>query len=193
MKDITMNKCLLRAAAAASLAVAALTAQADTVVVNVTGAQSINLQGEAGNTVWLVNVGANAVLNAMNWQVSLNAFSPSSLSEMQVSFGNSAGTDLVTLAPGLADLVSGSGNYSGTLDLSAFGLAVGADGLLRIEFSEAYKDFAVGVAEGQWTSGTLSFDVSAVPEPATPALALLGLALVSAQVRRRRAKPHPAS
>lgn len=182
-----MNHFVSRAAAAAALTLAALSAQADTVVVNVTGAQSVNLQGETGNTVWLVNIGANAVLNALTWQVSLDAFSPSSLSEMQVSFGNSSGLDLVTLAPGLADAVSGTGSYSGTLDLSGFGLAAGTDGLLRIEFSEAYKDFAVGVAEGRWQSGTLSFDVSAVPEPATAALALAGLALVGAQARRRRA------
>ncbi len=182
-----MNKLLPCAAAAATLALAAAAAQAGTVDVNVAGAQSINLQGEAGNTVWLVNIGANAVLNSLTWQVTLNAFSPSSLSEMQVSFGSSSGLDLVTLAPGLADAVSGSGSYSGTLDLSGFGLAAGADGLLRIEFSEAYKDFAVGVTEGQWTNGTLSFDVSAVPEPTTAALALLGMALVGANLRRRRA------
>jgi hypothetical protein len=187
MKDLTMNAFLPRAAAAATLALAALSAQAAPVVVNVGGAQSVNLQGEAGNTVWLIDIGANSVLNSLTWQVALDAFSPSSLSEMQVSFGSSSGLDLLTLAPGLADVVSGSGSYSGTLDLSGFGVAVGADGLLRIEFSEAYKDFAVGVAEGQWTSGTLSFDVSAVPEPATAALALLGLALVGAQARRRRA------
>lgn len=184
-----MNKLLPRTAAAATLAVAALAAQAGTVLVNVAGAQSVNLQGEAGNTVWLVDIGANAVLNSLTWQVALDAFSPSSLSEMQVSFGGSSGLDLVTLAPGLADTVSGSGSYSGTLDLSGFGLAAGADGLLRIEFSEAYKDFAVGVTEGQWTSGTLTFDVSAVPEPTTTALALIGLALVGAGARRRRAAP----
>ena len=187
MKDLAMNQLLPRAAVAATLALAALAAQADTVVVNVGGAQSVNLQGEAGNTVWLVDIGANAVLNSLTWQVTLDSFSPSSLSEMQVSFGGSSGLDLITLAPGLADAVSGSGSYSGTLDLSGFGIAAGSDGLLRIEFSESYKDFAVGVAEGQWTSGTLSFDVSAVPEPATAAFALLGLGLVGAQVRRRRA------
>lgn len=171
-------------AAAAALALSAAAAGATPVVVDVSGAQSVNLQGEAGNTVWLVNVGANALVNALDWNVTLDAFSPSSLSEMQVSFGSSSGQDLLTIAPGLLDAVSGSGSYSGTLDLSGYGIAAGADGLLRIEFSEAYKDLATGTVEGQWRAGTLTFDVSAVPEPASAALVLLGLGVVATQARR---------
>ena len=74
MKDLTMNAFLPRAAAAATLALAALSAQAAPVVVNVGGAQSVNLQGEAGNTVWLIDIGANSVLNSLTWQVALDAF-----------------------------------------------------------------------------------------------------------------------
>ena len=179
-------KKLSHMAAAAALAFSAAAAQATPVVVDVTGAQSVNLQGEAGNTVWLVNVGANALINSLDWAVTLTAFAPSQLAEMQVSFGSSSGLDLITLTPGQLDLSSGSGSYSGTVDLSTFGITAGADGLLRIEFSEAYKDLALGTVEGQWTSGSLTFDVSAVPEPATAALALLGLGLVGAQARRSR-------
>lgn len=175
-------------AAAATLTLAALAAQATPIAVDVSGAQSVNLQGEAGNTVWLVNIGAGAALNTLNWNVNLSSFGGSSLSEMQVSFGSSSGLDLITFAPGAADGFSGSGNYAGSLDLSAYGLAAGADGLLRIEFSEAFKDFNAGVAEGQWTSGTLTFDVTAaaVPEPASAALALLGLGLLAGTHRARR-------
>ncbi|WP_457390167.1 hypothetical protein [Roseateles sp. P5_E1] len=60
-----MNKQLQRLATAATLAFAGLTAQAAPVVVDVSGAQSINLLGEAGNTVWLIDIGANAVLNSL--------------------------------------------------------------------------------------------------------------------------------
>jgi hypothetical protein len=173
-------------AAAAALAVSALAAQATPVVVNVAGAQSVNLQGEAGNTVWLIDIGAGAVLNALDWAVTLDAFSPSVLAEMQLSFGNSSGLDLLTFAPGGADFASGSGSYSGSLDLTGLGIAAGADGKLRIEFSEGFKDFGLNVAEGQWVSGTLTFDVSAVPEPASAGLMLLGLGLVAAARRTRR-------
>jgi autotransporter translocation and assembly factor TamB len=108
------------------------------------------------------------------------------LAEMQLSFGNSSGLDLLTFAPGGADFASGSGSYSGSLDLTGLGIAAGADGKLRIEFSEGFKDFGLNVAEGQWVSGTLTFDVSAVPEPASAGLMLLGLGLVAAARRTRR-------
>jgi len=175
-------------AAAATLACAGFTgftAQAGTFTLDVSGAQSVNLLGEAGNTVWFLDIGAHAVLNALDWAVTLNAYAPSSLSEMQISFGDASGLDVITFAPDALDGYSGTGHYSGSLDLQGWGVAAGADGLLRIEFSEAYKDFALNVAEGQWVSGSLSFDVSPVPEPASAVLALLGLGWVGLRARRR--------
>jgi len=175
-------------AAAAALALAGLAttpAHAATVVVDVAGARSTNLLGEAGNTVWLVDIGAGSVLTSLNWNVTLSAFAPSSLSEMQVSFGNSSGLELFTIAPGALDSVSGTGSYAGFLDLSPFGISAGADGVLRLEFSESFKDFALGQAEGEWIGGSLRFDVSPVPEPASAALALLGLAALTMRMRRR--------
>jgi len=179
---------LHRLAAIAALASGALAAQAKPVVVDVSGAQSINLQGEAGNTVWLIDIGAHAVLNTLAWAVELDAAAPSLLSEMKLSFGSSSGVDVLSFAPGGADLTSGHGSYAGALDLVGLGVAAGADGLLRIEFSESYKDFALHVAEGQWVSGQLTFDVTAaaVPEPGGMAQALLGLALLGAHRRAGR-------
>lgn len=177
-----------RLVAAATLGLAGLSAHAAIVAIDVSGAQSINLQGEAGNTVWFVSIGANAVLSSLDWTLQLNAFAPSSLGDMQVSFGSSSGLDVITLTPALGDLSTGVGNFTDSLDLSAYGITVGTDGLLRIEFSEAYKDFINGVAEGQWVSGSLGLGVTAaaVPEPASTALVALGLGLVGLQVRRTR-------
>lgn len=190
MKAATMSKTSLRhLAAAASLAVAGLlgstSAQAGLVAVDVSGVQSINLQGEAGNTVWYVDIGAHAVLTSLAWTLTLEAFPPSSLADMQVSFGSSSGLDVIDFAPDAFDGYSGSGSYAGWLDLTGWGVGAGADGLLRLEFSEAYKDLAAGVAEGRWVTGTLSFGVAAVPEPASAALAVLGLGLMGLQARRR--------
>jgi MYXO-CTERM domain-containing protein len=173
-----------RLAATALIGFASFAAQATPVVVDVSGAQSVNLQGEAGNTVWLVNIGANAMLNSLDWAVTLSAFAPSSLSEMRVSFGATSGP-MYDLMPDVVAGFSGTGSYAGSASLAGLGIAAGADGLLRIEFSEDFKDFGFNVAEGQWLSGNLTFDVSAVPEPASAAFMLMGLGLVAAARRRR--------
>lgn len=176
---------LAGALAAATLALAASSASAADVVVDVKGAQSINLLGETGNTVWFIDVGPGALIQGLSWQVQLQSLAPSQLSEMQVSFGDASGLTQFTLTPGALDLGSGTGSYTGHLDLQGLGVTVGADGRLRLEFSEAYKDFDTGLAEGQWLGGRLSFQVAAVPEPASHALALLGLAVVGWRLRRR--------
>ena len=162
--------------------------------VDTTGLDSIDLLGEAGNTVLQINIGAHTRLDALSWSVRLESFARSRLAELQVSFGSASGLDAVTLAPAAADAFAtgiGDYDYSGTVDLRGLGLAAGADGLLRIEFSEVYKDAASGVADGRWLSGTLCFEISPVPEPASAGLALGGLALVAFAAVRRRQPPTP--
>ena len=104
--------------------------------VDTTGLDSIGLLGEAGNTVLQINIGAHTRLDALSWSVRLESFAPSTLAELQVSFGSASGLDAVTLAPAAADaFATGIGDYSGTVDLRGLGLAAGADGLLRIDLA----------------------------------------------------------
>jgi MYXO-CTERM domain-containing protein len=169
-------------------------AQATTAVeVQTTGVESLGLLGEDGNTVLQISIGAFSQITSLAWSVQLEAFAPSTLGELQVSFGSSSGLDALTLAPAAGDGFSGIGSYGGTVDLQGLGLAAGADGLLRIEFSEAYKDAAAGVADGRWLSGALRFEISPVPEPASAGLALAGVALVALFAGRRRQPQPPAT
>ena len=54
------------------------------------------------------------------------------------------------------------------------------------------EDAASGLADGQWLSGALRFEVSPVPEPASAGLALAGVALVALVAGRRRQPQPPA-
>lgn len=181
-----MNKPLHRLAATAALACAGLltgtSAHATDVAVDVTGIHSFEQIGDPANTVLFVNIGANALVTWLSWNVTLQAFAPSSVDEMQVSLGSGASQ----LDIPLTAFSSFTGTaYTGTLDLTGLGVAAGADGQLRIEFSETFKD-RLGEPDGQWLSGQLTLGVSAVPEPASTVLAAIGLAVVAGASRRQR-------
>ncbi|MCV2367107.1 PEP-CTERM sorting domain-containing protein [Roseateles oligotrophus] len=161
---------------------------ASSLVVNVAGAQSVGLPGDAGNTVMNFNVGANSTISTVDWNVTLEAFGQSWLADMQVSFSSSAGNDGVIFTPSTT-YAAGTASYTGSANLTDLGLAfnVQADGILRVEFSETYKDGAPGVADGQWNSGNITFGVTqAVPEPSTYGLMAMGLIVVGGIARRRK-------
>jgi len=109
------------------------------------------------------------------------------LSEMKITFSDSLGTG-VTFTPGDGDDFDGTADYAGFQNLGELGqiFAVGADGILRLEFHDGFKDLAFDEPEGMWNHGTLTVGISPVPEPPVVAMALGGLLLISAVLKRRR-------
>jgi hypothetical protein len=175
-----------RAAISSALVAAAMaagSAHAYEVTLDVAGIYSNGLLGTSGNETLFVDLFAGARITGISWDVTLFADAPSWLSEIGVDL-NDGGSAGFSLFAGIGDYASGTQSYSGAADLVALAadFTLGASGRLNFEFFESFDDFPDDW-DGLWQSGNLT--VTYVPEPATfglAALALLGLGLSS---RRR--------
>jgi hypothetical protein len=168
--------------------VAPVAGSLSTQVINVAGIASYGEEGDAENITRSINIGPGSTVVGIGWDVGVTAVSPSWLSELQVSFGGSTGLRSLYLSVGVGSNSSGTQSYTsgGVVDLVGLNLsfAVGADGVLKLEFLEGFDD-AVVPYDGIWNSGTLTLEVLAVPEPSTYGLMALGLLAVGAAARRR--------
>ena len=160
-------------ALAAIVAVSGL-AQADTLVIDVSGSNSWGFQGDALNEVLSVFVGSNATISNIAWNVNMTTLGLSWADENTMFF---AGSESVT--PGFGDAFTvTNANYSGS---QASGIVLGVDGLLSIEFHEVGFDDNVGI-DSFYEAGS-SITISFVPAPGS--LAVLGLGGIVAGRRRR--------
>lgn len=183
-----MKKLLLGAAVLAAFS--ATSANAATLVIDLEDVYSYAAEGNPNNVLWSFDIGANSHITGIAYDVTLEAFSPSWLSELVVSF-LSSGFDGVYLTPGFADADSGVGSYADSAYLPDYGLdfSVGADGLLWLEFFENFDDSSVN-PDGVWNGTlTVTYEPTAtpgIPEPATWGLMIAGFGLVGFAARRRR-------
>jgi hypothetical protein len=124
--------------------------------------------------------GEDAFVTGIGWDVTVEAFDPSWLSEAGYSFNGE-----VNLSPGAGDDFAGVASYSsgGIIDISdAVGFDIlAAGGILNIEFFDGFDD---DIDPNSVSFGTLDIQVSyKVPAPA--GLAVLGLGGLVAARRRR--------
>jgi len=189
-----MKKMIGYALFAAAAVAAAAPASAAELIVDVAGAQSFAAFGAAGNTVRTFNIGANSRITGLAYSVNITAFSPSFLSEAVLAFtGSDTLGDGVFLTPGIDDDNPGTASYADAANLVDLDLdfAVGADGLLRLEWFEDFNDSAIS-PDAIWNSGTITVTYEAldtpgaVPEPATWAMLIGGFGMVGGTLRRRR-------
>jgi len=155
--------------------------------VSTSGVPNFDERGATSNVVWDFYVGSGASITSLKWDVNVTSYVGSYLSEMKITFSDSLGKG-VTFTPGDGDDFEGTADYAGFQNLGELGqiFAVAGDGILRLEFHDGFKDLAFDEPEGMWNSGTLVFGISPVPELPVSAMALGGLLLISAVLKRRQ-------
>lgn len=188
-----LMKSVVAMSAVAAAMVPAAMAQAATLVIDVAGLTSVDDLGSPNNLVQTYNLGANATVQGIAYDLTLTTVGLSWLSEATIAFEDSSQLAGVFLTPGFTDDFAGTGTYSGSAVLADLGLEfnVGADGILRVEFFESFDDVFAAI-DANYISGTITIThngvTAAVPEPASWALMIGGFGLVGGAMRRRNVK-----
>ncbi|MUI15820.1 hypothetical protein GJV26_25670 [Massilia dura] len=158
-------------------------------MVDISGIPNYDERGAASNVIQDFHVGAGASITSLAWDVNATAYAGSYLSEMKITFTDILGRG-VTFTPGNGDDFDGTVDYAGFQDLRVLGqvFTVGADGILRLEFHDGFKDLAFDEPEGMWNHGTLTFGIAQVPEPPAIAMVLGGLLLLASSSMPRRSQ-----
>lgn len=160
--------------ALAAVAALAGTAMGTDLVLDVSGIESWDFQGDADNTILNVFVGAGATITNIAWNVNLTTVGISWADENTMTFN---GAQSINAAAGDAFTVSNA-NYAGS---AASGIVLDGSGMLSIEFHEVGFDDNANAVDSFYNSGTIT--ISYVPAPS--ALAVLGLGGLAAGRRRR--------
>ncbi|MCA9276767.1 MAG: PEP-CTERM sorting domain-containing protein [Phycisphaerales bacterium] len=160
--------------ALAAVAALAGTAMGTDLVIDVSGVESWDFQGDADNTILNVFVGAGATITNIAWNVNLTTLGISWADENTMTFN---GAQSINVAAGDAFTVSNA-NYAGS---AASGIVLDGSGMLSIEFHEVGFDDNANAVDSFFNSGSLT--ISYVPAPS--ALAVLGLGGLAAGRRRR--------
>ncbi len=165
--------------ALAALAAVAGLATADTLVVDVSGYESWDFQGDADNTILNVLVGSGANITNIAWDVNLTTVGISWADENTMGFfGNS-----VAVNPGAGDAFTVTNmNYSGSTGAN---ITLGGNGLLDIEFYEVGFDDNFNSVDSFYEDGSFITLTGTGFVPTPGSLAVLGLGGLMAGRRRR--------
>lgn len=132
------------------------------------GIESRSFFGDPDNEVLEFSLSPNARVIGISWDVALEAFETSWLSEMRLYVTNANVSAGVSLQPGIGVDDAGQQSFSsdGIVNLpdQQLDFAVGADGILRFEFWEFFDDIPEG-PDGIWTFGTMIIEYIDAPTP----------------------------